>query len=392
MKKTIKDVDVTGKRVLVRVDFNVPLADGEVADDTRIRAALGTINYLRQAGCRVILISHLGRPQDGPDDSLRMDPIAARLSELLGVPVMKLDDCVGPEVEAKLAELPAGGVALLENSRFHPEEKKNDPEFAAALARLADVFVMDAFGASHRAHASTEGVAKLLPGIAGLLLENELLQLSRLTTDTQHPFVTILGGVKVSDKIGVIDRFLDFADAILIGGAMCFGFLKAQGIDIGASKVEESAIDVAAAALEKAKNTKCRILLPKDLVVADRFAADADTLITRVDQIPPDWMGLDIGPATAASFVAEIQAARTIFWNGPMGAFEMEPFSSGTRTVAGAVANSEALTVTGGGDTVAALNRYGLGDNLDHVSTGGGAAMEFLEGKELPGIAALLDS
>lgn len=392
MKKTVKEIDVVGKRVLVRVDFNVPLKDGNVVDDTRIRAALGTINYLRQAGSKVILISHLGRPKDGPDDALRMDPVAARLAELLGVDVMKLDDCVGPEVEARLAELPAGQVALLENSRFHPEEKKNDPEFAAALARLADIFVNDAFGTAHRAHASTAGVAEHLPAVAGFLLENELLQLAHLIDAPNHPFVTILGGVKVSDKIGVIDRFIDFADAIIIGGAMCFGFLKAQGIDIGASKVEEEAIGVAAAALEKAKSSKCRILLPTDLVVADEFAAEAHSQIVPVEQIPEGWMGLDIGPATSAHYVKEIQLARTIFWNGPMGAFEMEPFSSGTRAVASAVANADdALTVSGGGDTVAALNRYGLADNLDHVSTGGGAAMEFLEGKELPGIAILQD-
>ncbi|MHB9112746.1 MAG: phosphoglycerate kinase [Thermoleophilia bacterium] len=393
MKKTVKNIDVVGKRVLVRVDFNVPLDNGVITDDTRIRAALGTINYLRQAGSKVILISHLGRPKDSPDDALRMDPVAARLGDLLGAEVMKLDDCVGPEVEARLAELPVGDVALLENSRFHPEEKKNDPEFAAALARLADIFVNDAFGTAHRAHASTAGVAAHLPAVAGFLLENELLQLSHLIDKPNHPFATILGGVKVSDKIGVIDRFLDFADVIIIGGAMCFGFLKAQGIDIGASKVEEEAIGVAAAALEKAKSSKCRIMLPTDLVVADAFAAEAHARIVRVEQIPEGWMGLDIGPATSAHYVREIQMARTIFWNGPMGAFEMEPFSSGTRAVASAVANADdALTVSGGGDTVAALNRYGLADNLDHVSTGGGAAMEFLEGKDLPGIAVLQDA
>jgi phosphoglycerate kinase len=392
MKKSIKDINVEGKRVLVRVDFNVPLSGGQVADDTRIRAALPTIDYLRVHGAsQVILISHLGRPK-GVDDSLRMDPVADRLSELLGVDVMKLNDCVGPEVEYHLGDLPPGGVALLENSRFHPEEKANDPEFAASLARLADIFVNDAFGTAHRAHASTAGVAKDLPAVAGFLLEKELKQLARLTHDPYHPFVTILGGVKVSDKIGVIDRFLDFADAILIGGAMCFGFLKAEGIDVGASKVEEEAVGVAAAALEKAKGTKCRIILPKDLVVADSFSEDAQKLITPVDKIPEGWMGLDIGPATSMLFVREIQQARTIFWNGPMGAFEMDPFSGGTRAVADAVAGANALTVTGGGDTVAAVNRYGLADRLDHVSTGGGAAMEFLEGKELPGIAVLEDA
>ena len=388
MKKTVRDIDVEGKRVLVRVDFNVPLDGGKVADDTRIRAALPTINYLREHGARVILISHLGRPK-GVDDSLRMNPVAERLSQLLGGGVMKLDDCVGLEVEARLAELPAGGVALLENSRFHPEEKANDPEFAAALARLADIFVNDAFGAAHRAHASTAGVARDLPAVAGFLVEAELKKLSRLIEDPYHPFVIILGGVKISDKIGVIDRFLDFADAILIGGAMCFGFLKAKGIDVGASKVEEEAIAVAAAALEKAENSKCRLILPKDVVLADAFREDADTIINTVDNIPAGWMGLDIGPAASMEFVREIAVARTIFWNGPMGAFEMEPFSAGTRTVAEAVASASALTVAGGGDTVAALNKFGLAGRLDHVSTGGGAAMEFLEGKELPGIAVL---
>jgi phosphoglycerate kinase len=393
MKKNVRDIDVSGKRVLVRVDFNVPLAHGKVSDDTRIRAALPTIEYLREAGARVILISHLGRPKAGAEDkSLRMNPVAHRLSELLDAKVMKLNDCVGPAVEKKLSSLPPGGVALLENSRFNPGEKENDPEFAAALSRLADIFVNDAFGASHRAHASTAGVAAYLPAVAGFLVEKELKQLSRLVSDPEKPFVTILGGVKVSDKIGVIDRFLDFADAILIGGAMCFGFLKAQGIDIGASKVEEDAIAIAGAALKKAETVKCQLLLPQDLIVADSFTSSAENKAVPVKEIPPGWMGLDIGPWTAASYVDEIEQAKTIFWNGPMGAFEMEPFAMGTRAVAEAVAASSALTVSGGGDTVAALNQFSLGKQIDHVSTGGGAAMEFLEGKELPGIAALLDA
>lgn len=391
MKKSVRDIDVNGKRVLVRVDFNVPLAGTRVADDTRIQAALPTINYLRKKGARVILISHLGRPK-GPDDSLRMDPVAARLSELLGADVLKLDECVGAEVEAALAGLSEGGVALLENSRFHPEEKQNDPDFAAALARLADIFVNDAFGTAHRAHASTAGVASHLPAVAGFLVENELKQLSRLTKNPRHPFVTVLGGIKVSDKIGVIDHFLDFADGILVGGAMCFGFLKAQGISVGASMVEEEAVPVAAEALAKAKNTKCRIMLPVDVVVADSFSEEANIRVVPVDGIPDDWMGLDIGPRTASSFVDEIEAAKSVFWNGPMGAFEMQQFEMGTRAVAEAVASSKALTVSGGGDTIAALNSFHLADRLDHISTGGGAAMEFLEGKELPGIAALLDA
>ncbi|RJQ43779.1 MAG: phosphoglycerate kinase [Gaiellales bacterium] len=392
MKKTIRDIDVDGKRVLMRVDFNTPLADGQVADDTRIRAAVPTIEYLRDHGASVILVSHLGRPKGGPEDEgLRMDPVARRLSELISSEVLKLDQTVGPEVEAALSDLPPGGVAMLENSRFQKEEKKNDPAFAAALAGLADIYVNEAFGTAHRNHASTAGVAAHLPAVAGFLMENELQKLSRLVEGPEHPFVTILGGVKVSDKIGVIDRFLEFADAILIGGAMCFSFLKAKGLSIGASKVEEEAIGIAAQALEKAAGVDCDLVLPADLVVADSFSEEAATRVVPVDQIPEGWMGLDIGPETASAYARDIASAKTVFWNGPMGVFEMKPFEGGTKAVAEAVASAEALTVTGGGDTVAALNHFGLADRLDHVSTGGGAAMELLEGKDLPGIAALMD-
>ncbi len=390
MKKTVKDIDVDNKRVLVRVDFNVPLKGGRVADDTRIRASLPTINFLRKHNARVILISHLGRPK-GLEKNLCMDPVADRLSGLLEAPVMKLDDCAGPDVESRLAGLKPGEVAVLENSRFFPGEKQNDPKWAENLARLADIYVNDAFGTIHRAHASTAGVAAYLPAVAGLLVESELKQLSRLINNPEHPFVIILGGVKVSDKVGVISRFLGFADVILVGGAMCFCFLKAEGVDTGASKVEEEAVGAAAAALEKAKGSKCRILLPADLVVAGRFDAAAETMVVAADRIPSGWMGLDIGPATVTAFTAEIGAAHTIFWNGPMGAFEMEPFAAGTRAVAEAVASAGALTVTGGGDTVAAVNQFGVAGLIDHVSTGGGAAMEFLEGKELPGISVLAD-
>lgn len=392
MKKTIKDIDVAGKRVLMRVDFNTPLSGGRITDDTRIRAALPTIEYLREQGAAVILVSHLGRPKGGPEDEgLRMDPVARRLGELLGVEVLKLDKTVGPEVEEGLKGLSAGGVAILENSRFQKEEKKNDPDFAQALARLADVYVNDAFGTAHRDHATTAGVAAYLPAVAGFLLENELKQLSQLVEDPQHPFVTILGGVKVSDKIGVIDRFLDFADSILIGGAMCFSFLKARGLSVGASLVEEEAIGIAAQALEKASGAAGELLLPVDLVVADSFSDQAQTRVVSVDQVPDGWMGLDVGPETIANYVSRINEAKTIFWNGPMGVFEMAPFENGTKAVATAVAAASALTVTGGGDTVAALNHFNLADKIDHVSTGGGAAMELLEGKELPGIVTLLD-
>ncbi len=392
MKKSVRDIDVAGKRVLVRVDFNVPLAGGAVTDDTRIRAALPTIDFLRESGARVILISHLGRPKDGPEDSLRMGPVAARLSQLIGERVMKLDDCVGPDVEKRLEDLEPGKVALLENSRFHEGEKQNDASFSAGLAQLADLFVNDAFGTAHRAHASTAGVAAYLPAVAGFLVEKELEKLSMLVDNPAHPFVTVLGGVKVSDKIGVIDRFIDFADVILIGGAMCFGFLKAQGLDIGASKVEEEAIGTAAAALAKAENSECRLLLPVDLIVADSFSSDAENKAVPVDRIPAGWMGLDIGPRTASHYIEEIEKAETVFWNGPMGAFEMKPFEMGTRAVAEAVASAHGMTVAGGGDTVAALNQLHLADRLDHVSTGGGASMEFLEGKELPGITVLMDA
>lgn len=392
VKKTIRDINVDGKRVMVRVDFNVPLAGGQVADDTRIRAALPTIDYLRQRNARIILVSHLGRPDGQARDDLRMDPVAERLAALLNQPVMKLDDCVGQAVETDLDRLEPGQVALLENSRFHPGEKKNDPVMVDQLARLADIFVNDAFGAAHRAHATTAGVASRLPAVAGLLVEQELAQLSRLTDGPAHPFVSVLGGSKVSDKIGVVNHFLNFTDAILIGGAMCFGFLKAEGIDIGASKVEEEAVGTAAAALEKARETSCRILLPVDLIAADSFSPEAQTLTVPVNGIPAGWMGLDIGPRTAELFCDEIAKARTIFWNGPMGAFEMEPFAAGTRAVAEAVAAAGAHTVAGGGDTVAALNRFGLADRLDHVSTGGGASMELLEGSELPGIAVLQEA
>lgn len=391
-KKTVRDVDVAGKRVLVRVDFNVPMKEGEIADDTRIRAALPTIQYLREAGAAVILISHLGRPKDAPDPALRLDPVAARLSQLLETPVRKVETLSGPEVEEQAGRLSAGQVLLLENSRFDPREKKNDPSLADELARLADLYVNDAFGAAHRAHATTVGVAGRLPGVAGLLMEKEIEALQSVVADPKRPFVAVLGGAKVTDKIGVIERFLELADQILIGGAMCFTFFRAQGYAVGASRVEEEeGVQTAHRALEKAGSSRCELVLPSDIVVADRFAADAASRTVPAAALPEGWMGLDIGPETAADYSRRIQEAGQVFWNGPMGVFEMEAFARGTEAVAQAMAAAPGVTIVGGGDSVAAVRKLGLTDKLDHVSTGGGASLEFIEGGGLPGVAALED-
>lgn len=387
---TVRDVEVTGRRVLVRVDFNVPLVAGGVADDTRIRAALPTISYLRERGAKVILVSHLGRPKDAPDDALRLDSVASSLARLLGTSVRKLDELTGPAVEEAVAGLQPGDVVLLENSRFDPREQKNDPVLAAELARLADIFVNDAFGAAHRAHATTAGVAALIPAVAGLLMEKELDALGALLGEPKRPFVVVLGGAKVSDKIKVIERFLDVADELLIGGAMCFTFIKARGGEVGASRVEDEAgIDIATALLAKAADSRCSLLLPVDVVAADRFAVDAATRIVPADAVPEGWMGLDIGPVAAQTFAARIAAAGEVFWNGPMGVFEMAPFAAGTEAVARAMAASSGVTVVGGGDSVAAVMSLGLAESLDHVSTGGGASLEFIEGATLPGVEAL---
>jgi len=391
-KQTVRDVDVAGKRVLVRVDFNVPLEAAEVADDSRIRAALPTIRYLREQGAKVILTAHLGRPKDGPDPALRLDPVGARLAQLLEAPVRKVDELSGPAVEQVVARMQPGEVVLLENSRFDPREKKNDPALAAELARLADLYVDDAFGAAHRAHATTTGVPALIPGVAGLLMERELSTLEGLLTAPKRPFVAVLGGAKVADKIGVLDRFLDLADQVLIGGAMCFTFFKARGLDVGASRVEgEEGLMIARRVLEKAKGSRCELVLPRDLVVADRPAEDAQITVVESNEIPSGWMGLDIGPATAANYAKRIQAAGSVFWNGPMGMFELAPFAGGTEAVARAMAAGAGISVVGGGDSVAAVNRLGLADRMTHVSTGGGASLELIEGAELPGVAALRD-
>lgn len=390
-KKTVRDIEVSGKKVLVRVDFNVPIKDGRVTDDTRIRASLPTIQYLRDQGCRVILMSHLGRPKDAPDPELVLDPVALRLGQLLGVPVRKLDELSGPGVEAAVASLEPGDVLMLENTRFDPREKKNDPSLVHELVRLGDVFVNDAFSAAHRAHVTTAGLASVLPAVAGFQMERELEALGSLMASPKRPFVVVLGGAKVSDKIKVIDRFLDLADYLLIGGAMSFAFLKAQGIAVGASQVDEEDVPVAAQALLKSQRVACELHLPTDVVAAEGFADDAATLIVPATGIPEGWMGLDIGPDTTKQYAELIATAGQVFWNGPLGVFEMEPFAAGTRAIAEAMATCSGLTVVGGGDSVAALNKFGLTEKVDHVSLGGGAALEFIEGRELPGAAALLD-
>ncbi len=391
MKRSVMDYPVAGKRVLMRVDFNVPLENGRVADDTRIRAALPTIAYLVEQDCRIVLVSHLGRPKGQVVEELRMAPVAQRLSELSGRPVATVDDCVGPAAEAAAAALPPGGLLLLENVRFHAEETANDPAFAARLATLADVYVNDAFGTAHRAHASTEGVAHLLPAVAGLLMVRELEMLGRLLGDPVRPFVVVLGGAKVSDKIGVIEKMLTTADAILVGGAMCFTFFKAAGLEVGTSRFEADKLDLAAGIAAGAQAGRAAFELPDDVVVAPAPEAGAPSRVVPAGAMPADEMGLDIGPATIADFAARLGGAGTIFWNGPMGLFEIEDFAAGTRAVGEAIAASGAVTVAGGGDTVSALRRFGLEDRLTHVSTGGGASMEFVEGKALPGVEALLD-
>ena len=374
--KTVRDLPVEGRRVLVRADLNVPLDGGRITDDTRIRASLPTIRYLREHGADVIVCSHLGRPKGEVRPELSLRPVAARLAELLGEPVAFADE--------------EGPLRLLENLRFDPREEKNDPELAAELAALADVFVSDAFGTVHRAHASTVGVARLLPSAAGLLLAAELEAFGRILEHPERPFVVVLGGAKVADKIGVIQRFTGLADAILIGGAMTFTFLAADGVGVGASKHEDAdGQEVARRAAAEAGERGCELVLPTDVVVAERVEADAPTQVVAADAIPNGWMGLDIGPETAAAYGRRLAEARTIFWNGPMGVFELEPFAAGTLAVAHAVAQSGAVSVVGGGDSVAAVNRAGVADLITHVSTGGGAALELVEGRTLPGVAAL---
>jgi len=391
-KKTIKDIDLKGKKVLMRVDFNVPLDEKlNITDDIRIRSAVPTIKYAIEKGAKVILMSHLGRPDGKVVESMRLTPVAKKLEELLGKKAMKTDDCIGPAVEETVAAMKPGDVVLLENLRFHAEEEQNDPAFAKALAHLGDVFVNDAFGTAHRAHASTEGVTKYLPSVAGFLLEKEIQYLGQTVDNPKRPFVAILGGAKVKDKIKVIDNLLNKVDALIIGGGMAYTFLKAKGKTIGNSKLDKDGFETAKQALDKAAKKNIPILLPIDNVIGDKFDANANTKVVGED-IPDGWMGLDIGPKTIKLFEDKLKDAKTIIWNGPMGVFEMDKFAKGTKDIAMFLADLKgAITIIGGGDTAAAMLKFKVEDKMTHISTGGGASLEYLEGRGLPGIDALQD-
>jgi phosphoglycerate kinase len=391
-KKTLRDLKVErGTPVLMRVDFNVPLKEGRVADDSRIKAALPAINALREAGAKIVLCSHLGRPK-GQDPATSLAPVSDRLGELIGQRVYQAPEVIGPEARRGAARLEPGEILVLENTRWESGETKNDPQLAEQLAELGDAFVLDAFGSAHRAHASTSGVAQYRPAYAGPLLEKEVTTLKGVVESPERPLVVVLGGAKVTDKIALIDRFLDMADALLIGGAMCFSFFRAQGIGTGDSLVEDAGVIRAGQALAKAEDSNCRLLLPVDLVAGPEFKEDTETQYFDGTEVPDGWMGLDVGPKTVELYAKEIAGAGTVFWNGPMGAFELEPFAAGTRGVAEAVAEAPGYTVVGGGDSGAALVQFGLGDRVDWLSTGGGASLELLEGKELPGVEALDDA
>ncbi|WP_458120512.1 phosphoglycerate kinase [Paenibacillus sp. Z6-24] len=390
-KKSVRDVEVAGKVVFVRVDFNVPMEDGKITDDKRIRETLPTINYLIEKGAKILLASHLGRPKGEVVESMRLTAPAERLSELLGKPVAKADEAIGDAVKAKIADMKEGDVLVLENVRFYPGEEKNDAELAKSFAELADLFVNDAFGAAHRAHASTEGIAHHLPAVSGLLMEKELDVLGKALNNPERPFTAIIGGSKVKDKIDVIDNLLNLADNVIIGGGLSYTFMKAQGYEVGQSLLDESKLDVALGFIEKAKNLGKNFYLPVDIVISDDFSADANTQIVEIGNIPADWEGIDIGPKTREIYADVIKNSKLVVWNGPMGVFEIEPFSHGTRAVAEACATTDAYTVIGGGDSAAAAEKFHLADKMNHISTGGGASLEFMEGKELPGVVALND-
>jgi phosphoglycerate kinase len=389
-KVTVEEIEVQDRRVLMRVDFNVPLEDGAITNDARIRRALPTINHVLGRGARLVLMSHLGRPKGKVVEELRMDPVAARLAELLGREVKKLDDCVGPDVEKAVSEMQAGDVVVLENLRFNPGEKAGDSEFVMGLSRLGDVYVNDAFGTAHRSDASVAGVPTKLPAAAGLLLKAEIEHLGKALLEPERPFIVALGGAKVSDKIGTVENLLRLADRVLIGGAMAYTFLAAEGIDVGDSKLEADKKDVATGILASARERGVEVKLPGDHVTAREFSADAETRIQE-GAIEGGWMGLDIGPETAEAFCEALEGAGTIVWNGTMGVCEMEPFSNGSKALAEKMAGSPAATIVGGGDTLAAVEMLGLQERFDHVSTGGGAFLEFMEGKDLPGVACLPD-
>jgi phosphoglycerate kinase len=391
-KRSVEELDARGKRVLVRVDFNVPLDGVRISDDTRIRAAIPTIEALRRQGARVILVSHLGRPDGKVAEKLRLTPVAQRLSELLGAPVSTAPDCIGAEAQRAVDALEPGGVVLLENVRFHAGEEKNDPAFAKELAALADVYVNDAFGTAHRAHASTEGVAHLLPSAAGLLMQKEIETMGKALVRPERPFVAIVGGKKVSDKIGVLNNLIQRADKVLIGGAMANTFLKAHGLEIGKSYFEADAVDVASQLVKDARAAGKPLLLPRDAVVATALDEKALHHVVDVTDVPPAQMIVDLGPATIEQYKAELQDAKTVIWNGPMGVTEIEAFANGTKEIARALGRVQGLTIVGGGDSVGALEKAGLTDQISHISTGGGASLEFLEGRDLPGIAALEDA
>ncbi len=390
-KKTIRDAQVKDKRCFVRVDFNVPMKEGRITDDSRIRAALPTIEHLISHGAKVILASHLGRPKGKVVPELRLDPVALRLGELLGRKVVKLSDCVGPEVGAYVSGMSPGSVVLLENVRFYPGEEKNDPDFARDMASLADIFVNDAFGAAHRAHASTAGIAAYIPAYAGFLMEKEVAALGKLMENPERPFTAVIGGAKVSDKLAVLKNLLDRVDNLLIGGGMANTFLLAQGHSVGKSLAEPSMVEEAREILEEASKGGTKVLLPVDVVVAAAPEAGMPAKVVDVQGIPEDMMALDIGPATRKAYVAVVGESKTVFWNGPMGVFEVEPFRGGTLEMAAALAGVRGFTVVGGGDSLSAVEMSGLSDKIDHLSTGGGASLEFLEGRELPGVSVLLD-